>query len=292
MNIKKAFLSVTAVIALSAVLTGCSGSLKTARVAAKLGAALKDQPITSATAEISSGISVKSDETTVVSKFRTVVKSKTDWDLNRSYSEISSSFSLNNQDLSQNMQCYTSGESGEDVRYLHLDKGDTWLRLQNQMRVVDVDPALILLLLDKVSNETTLEERETTVGGGIHYVLGLTFQAQDLWDFAETAGVKIPEEFNDCDLKGVTMPLELEIEDKTFLPIRLQVRLQGINDSLITALAKASAKGKAAENLDIHMDEISLLITNFSYGPQDIPMLPKGAAENALDMEKVKEIQN
>lgn len=292
MNIKKVFAAAASAVLLSALLTGCGASMKTARVAAKFGAALKEQPITSATAEISTGVTASDGEQEFRAEYHTVVRSKTDWDLNRSYSDVSSTVKLGDETTGQSLQSYTSGESGEDVRYVHLDAIDTWIRLQNQKRAVDIDPGLILLLLDKVSEDTTMEVRESTVGGGVHYVLGLSFNAQDIMDFVSTAGLNIPEEFKDCDFKDVRIPVELEIEDKTFLPIRLQAKLQGINDTLIQALARSCAKGKALGGLTIEMEDVSLLITNFNYGPQDIPMLPKGAAEKALDMEKVKEIQN
>ena len=292
MNIKKMGTAAAAAVLVCSLLTGCGASMKTARVATKFGNALKDQPITSATAEISTCVTASDGEKAFRAEYHTVVRSRADWDLSRSYSDVSSTIKLGDEAISQSLQSYTSGESGEDVRYVHVDSIDTWLRLQNQKRAVDIDPGLILLLLDKVSENTTMEVRETTAGGGVHYVLGLSFNAQDIMDFVSSAGLNIPEEFKDCDFKDVQIPVELEIEDKTFLPIRLQAKLQGINDSLIQALARSLAKGKAVEGLTIEMEDVSLLITNFSYGPQDIPMLPKGAAEKALDMEKVKEIQN
>ena len=291
MNIKKIFSGAAAVLMLSALLTGCGASLKTARVAAKFGAALKEQPVTSATAEISCGLRTSGLGISAESKFRTVVRSRTDWESGRSYSDIESTVTVLGSDLTQNMQCYTSGETGELVRYIHLDGLDTWVRLENQRRAIDIDPSVILLLLDKVSEDTTMEVKENQ-SGSIYYVLGLTFTAEDIREFMETAGMNIPEEFADCDLKGVTIPIELELEDKTFLPVSLKIHLQGINQDLIRAMARAFAKGKEIEGIDVEMDEISLLITNFGYGPQDIPMLPKGAAEYALDMEKVKELQN
>lgn len=51
----------------------------------------------------------------------------------------------------------------------------------------------------------------------------------------------------------------------------------------------AEAQGITA---DIQMGDITLLLTNFGYGPQDVPMLPMGTAETALDMKKIREMQN
>ena len=281
-----------AAVLIPVLLTGCGASMKTAKVAGKFGIALQQQPITSATAEINCSISSELEDVSTETRFHTLVKSRTDWEASRSYSDIISTVSGMGSDLTQTMQCYTSGESGEEVRYVHVDSFDTWVRLENQVRAVDVDPALILKLLEKVSEDTTMEVVEDTAGGNTHYILGLCFTAQDIREFAEAAGMNISDEFAQCDLDGVTVPVELELEDKTFLPIRLQMKVEGINSSVVTALAKAFAKGKEIQGLDLEMKEISLLITNFGYGPQEIPLLPKGAAEQALDMKKVKEIQN
>ena len=292
MKIKRILSAAGAVVILSAMLTGCCASLKTARVAGKFGSALKSQPVTSATAEINCRISVSSQSDTTESRFHTVVRSRANWDESRSYSEISSSFTSRDLQHEEQMQCYSNGESGKQVRYVHMDGLDTWVRLEDQIRLVDIDPGLILLLLDKVSKDTTLEQKESGTGGGESYLLKLTFAAEDIQQFAQTAGLNIPAEFLECDLKGVNIPLELEIEDKTFLPLSLKMELQGMNSSVVSALAKAFARGKDAEQADIEIQELSLLITNFQYETQDIPMLPKGAAENALDMKKVKEIRN
>ena len=294
MRIKKAVSAFAAVCLASVLLTGCGASMKTAKVAGKFGAALQQQPITSATAEINCEVTVKGAEQQegLSTRFHTVVKSRTDWENDHSYSDIITTASAGDVQLVQNMQSYGSGESGEEVRYVHVDQFDTWVRLEDQKRVVDIDPAVILKLLEKVSEDITMETTETTVGGNTHYVLGLSFTGEEIREFAETAGLHVSQEFMECDLKGVTIPIELELEDVTFLPIRLQMKVEGINPSFLKALALSFAKGKEIQGLDLEMKEISLLITNFGYGPQNIPMLPKGAAENALDMKKVKEIQN
>ena len=57
-------------------------------------------------------------------------------------------------------------------------------------------------------------------------------------------------------------------------------------------LAAVFGKGEEVGSLNIAVEELSLLITNFGYETQDIPMLPMGAAENALDMKVVREILN
>ena len=294
MRIKKVLSAAASALMVSLLLTGCGASIKTAKVAAKFGNALQQQPITSATAEINCDISIQDQSgiETLNTRFHTLVKSITDWEASRSYSDIVTAVAAGDMDVTQTMQSYASGESGEEVRYVHLDQFDTWVRLEDQKRAIDVEPAVILKLLEKVSEDITMETRESTVGGNTHYILGLSFTAQEIREFAETAGIHIPAEFSKCDLTGISVPVELELEDVTFLPIRLEIKIEGINHSFLQALAESFAKGKEIQNIDVEMTEISVLITNFGYGPQDIPMLPKGAAEKALDMKKVKEIKN
>ena len=292
MRIKRFIPAFITVMTVSVLLSGCGSSMKIARAAGKFGAALQTQPITSATAEISAGASVIADGVSAESRFRTVVRSRVDWESGRTYSDISSAVSVNGTEIPQTMQCYTSGESGESVRYLHVDGLNTWLRLQNQKRAADVDPELIRLLLQKVSEEMTMEDLDNTAGGNLHHILRMTFQGEDIRSFAESAELNLPQELRECDLSSVTIPVELEIEDKTFLPVRLQIRIQGIGQSLTDALTRTFGKGNELQNVEVRLEDISLLITNFGYGAQDIPMLPKGAAEKALDMEKIRELQN
>lgn len=278
-------------LVLSAILGGCNASMKTAGVATKFGEAMKQQPITSATAEVSCDVTANVSGEVTSSKFRTVVHSKTDWAQNRSYSDVETTMTLLDVDMIYNMQCYTSSESGEAVRYLHVDNMDTWFRLDNQKRIVDVDPALIMQLLEKVAQETTLETRENSASGSQQYVLSLCFQGQDLIDFARAANLTIPSELDQYDFGGVSVPVELVIEDKTFLPIRLLIQVKGVSSPGMSALIKSFAEAQGI-TADIQMGDITLLLTNFGYGPQDVPMLPMGTAETALDMKKIREMQN
>lgn len=279
-------------LVLSTVLGGCSGSLKTAKVATKFEEALFQQPITSAIAEVSCDVTSSDADQLSTTKFRTVIHSRTNWSDNRSYSNIQTTMTQDGDDQVQNMQCYANGESGELVRYLYMDSMDTWFRLENQKRIIDVDPALVMGLLEKVAEETTMEIRENTASGSQHYVLRLCFQGQDLMDFAKASGFHLSPELEQCDLSGLTVPVELEIEDKTFLPIRLYIEVKGVSKPVMNAIEKSFAEVKGLTGSDTRMGDISLLLTGFGYGPQDIPMLPMGAAEKALDMKKIKEMQN
>ena len=292
MNIKRLLSGAAAILFLSGVLTGCGASLKTARVASKFGNALKEQPPTSATAEINCSITTSTQGIPADTRFHTVVRSRADWDTNKMYSDVESTVTDRGKDTVHTIQVYSSGDSGEQIRYAHVDRYETWVRLEKQIGFQDIKPSSILDFLDQVSEDTTMEITEDTLGGGIHYLLKLSFTGDQLRTFAETVGIVIPREYQICDLENVTVPVEVEIEDKTFLPIRFQAKLQGIDESLIHALACSFAKGNEARSTDITMDEITLLITNFGYDVQDIPLLPKGAAENALDMKVVREIKN
>ena len=192
----------------------------------------------------------------------------------------------------QTMQCYGDLRDGDMARYVHVDNADLWLRLETQKRISDVDPRLIMGLLETVSQNTEMEIRENPGSGSTHYVLRLTFHGSDILEFAENADMRLSPEMKAVDLSGVTLPVEVELEDKTFLPVKVLIQLKGINRSLINVLADAFAKGNEVRGLNVEIGEISLLITHFGYEPQNVPMLPMGAAENALDMRKVKEIQN
>lgn len=292
MRIRRGIQACALLLALTMLLGGCAASLKTARVASKFGTALKEQPVTSATAEVSCSVTASNGEEQGSARFRTVVHSKINWEESRSYSDIYANFNINGTEIPYTMQCYENAESGDSVRYLHMNEQELWLRLDLQKPLVSIDPALIMLLMDTVAESTELEARENPNTGNVHYILRLCFSAENIREFIDNAGIRLPEELRSCDLGGVQVPVELEIEDKTYLPIRVQIQLQGINSSLIHGIASAFAKAKDVEGLDVQMDTISVLITNFGYDTYDIPMLPMGAAENALDMSKVREIRN
>ena len=288
----KRFLAGVLLLAMLTVsLSGCGASLKVARVAAKFGTALKEQPITSATAEISLGITSKTQGIPASSRFRSVVRSQVNWEDGRSYSDIEAATNFTGEPLSDSLQCYSAGGENETVRYVHADSTDLWLRVEDQLGVMSLDPALILMLLDSVSQDTTIEEKENPAGGSSHYLLKLNFEPAEIQKLLEKTGLPIPEEILNLDLQNVKMPVELELEEKTYLPLRLKMEIKGIDQKVIESAADLIGKKHSVQGLDLEVEEISLLITNFGYEPQDIPMLPKGAAENALDAGKLKQMK-
>ena len=290
MKIKRLISAGTVFLAFSIFLGGCGASLKTARVAAKFGTAMKEQPITSATAEITCTVTTDEQGVPSDSRLRTVIKTNVDWDSLRTYSEVQTDLGLPGLQTQQSMQCYSHFDGKNAVRYLHLDTADLWLRMEAEKRLLDVDPDHIMELLNQVSDTTALESTENDISGNVHHIIRACFEAQNVMDFAVNSGLGIPDQLAEYDLSSVKIPVEVEIEDKTYLPVRIHAEIQGLTPGALNALFSAMGKEQVLLDSDSEVGNISLLITNFRYDAQNVPMLPIGAAENALDLNILREL--
>lgn len=280
-----------AMLCISLLIAGCSSSRTVGRVAEKFGETVKNQPATSATAELTADVSVKGAPSNV--KFRTVLHGKVDWDARRGYSEAETSFSLPLLELSQNFQCYSSTEKGEALHYIHVDNPEVWLRADSRKSITELNTSALLTLLDSASESAEAELQENTAGGADHYLLKLSFTGKDLEKFLVGSGFQLPQWLKEQSLEGISVPVEVEIEDKTYLPLSILIEIQGIDGALSQALSQELMRDPLLQELDTELEigDISLLITNFSYEQQQIPKLPMGAAENALDLNKLRELQ-
>lgn len=286
---RNGFLQVLAAAAAAALLlSGCSSSMTVGKVAGKFGETLRQQPVTSATAELTADVRLGEEGT--ASRFRTVFHTKVDWEQLRGYSQAESSLQLPDQNLHKTFQCYSSSEKGMDLHYIHLDDPELWLRADGQKSLTAMDHSLILKLLESASDTAAAELIENESGGSDHYLLKLTLQGKDVENFIISSGIHLPIPFRSASLSDIQVPVEVEIEDKTYLPLRVQLKIQGIDQSLSQALVGELQMVPALQDLKMEIGEITLLISNFSYENQEIPKLPMGAAENALDLNKLRQL--
>lgn len=278
MKLKKFASGMALLLALMMILGGC-GSLKTAHVASKFGAAMKRQPVTAAKAEITGNVTASAMGIHAKSDF--LVETATKAAGGKSYSDIKATINLLGIDLTQTIQCYTVPEGESVVRYFHLDGLNIWMFNREKQNAWEIDPSLLMLLVSKAAETSSLETRES--GREKTHVLRLTFRAEDLRELAVTAGAKLTEEFLSCDLSAIDLPLTIELDGKTYLPKRVELRIQGLNSSVLAAAGDAFGRDLA----DVQLGDVTLVLSDFGYGPQTIPELPQEAAEKAVEVPKL-----
>lgn len=266
-------------LALVLTLSGC-GSLKTAHVASKFGAAIKRQPVTAATAEITGNIVARALGIEAKSNFRVEAATKSDGV--KSYSDVKATINLLGIDLPQTLQAYAVPDGENTIRYFHVDGFNLWFYTREKQNAWEVDPSLLMLLVEKAAETSSLETRESDQEKT--YVLSLTFRAEDLRELAVSAGAKLTQEFLDCDLSMITLPLTIELDGKTYLPKRMELKILGLNSAVLAAAGDAFGHDLA----DVELGDVTLVVSNFAYGPQTIPELPQEAAEKAVNVAKLQ----
>ena len=285
---KRKWSSLTVLLLMAAlVLSGCTSSMKVAKAATKFGKAMLEQPVTGATAEISTGLRSDSFGIPADLRLRTVVHSAYDLEDGRAFSDIDSSISLQGVDIHQSGQCYSSLTRGEFTSYMHLDNPDLWCRLDHIPSLTALDRTLVLELMETVSEDAVLELRESGAGGE-YYTLSACFDGEDVLSFLRNTDALPENVLGNLSATGVRIPVEVDLEEKTFLPLRMQINVEGISGELSRKLSGLLSHYPELQDLDFEMGDISILITNFTYGEKTVAKLPMGAAENALDLGKLQ----
>ncbi len=64
----------------------------------------------------------------------------------------------------------------------------------------------------------------------------------------------------------------------------MELKLLGLNSAVLAAAGEAFGHDLA----DVELGDVTLVLTDFGYGPQTIPELPQGAADKAIDLARLQ----
>ena len=280
-KLKQWSLGLLAVALLAVTLTGC-GSVKSAWVAARFGAALKANPVTSVSGTVNGNALGKVLGLETESRLQLDFQAQLDPDTEKTCTDFRAGLDLWGSKLTQDFRIYSIPKDDSTQYYVHLDRPDLWARSSTAWDgalLWKLDPAMLLLLAEGGADSAQMTVSEE------YYDFNLTLRAGEILELISKVGAKLSPEFQNMDLQAITVPVELRVSRESFLPKNLKMQIQGLSGPLLKQILKAA--GMEPRGAEISGGTFELILHSFGYGPREVPTLPEEAAADSARMEEV-----
>lgn len=178
-------------------------------------------------------------------------------------------------DVAQSMQLYHLMENGKSTLYVYDPANDLWSR-----SALDITPPAGTPEgtqqngLD--SSLFTLTEDVALPDGTTAHQLSCTIDATMAEDYEEAAA-ELGKQFgmDNLDLSQMRIPMNLFVDTETFLPVKAELSIEGLNETIAPILS--TLLGASGEGIEFNMGDIKLSLTKLRFGEQTVPQLPKDA---------------
>lgn len=274
-------------------LSGC-GKMTAPRLAVKMARAMSGKQITQMDMNMEADVDVKVEyfgmSIAASMEMEWAMDMVMDYDPFRSYSDAGMELTLNimEQDLtvSETMQIYTLTDGNKTTTYTHSDTTGLWLTTEQTAGETGTEsgspesaaPKLdYSFLTKKVSQELILAEEPETVGGTECYVLSTTLTGQELQALTgQLGGLETALQnmgLEDLDWTKLNIPAEIYVSCDTFLPVKLELTIQGV-DGL---LGETMEQMLGADQIQTEMGDIEVEISGIGFDAVTVPQVPDEA---------------
>lgn len=194
------------------------------------------------------------------------------------------------QNLESDMQIYMGEEDGSVNAYVYTGLNDDWsymnmdLDLEEYKQIIGQNTVTSLFAAGEGSS-FTLDEETTKLDKAETYVLRGSFMGEAVEELLSGAGISVfmgEENALDLSLEDLSVPMVCYVDTKTYLPVRIEMDIEGMDSMVEQMLEKELGQLEADMddlNVDISVGTCHVIMKNFSYDPQDIPEVPDEAKE-------------
>ena len=268
-TLKRAALLVSLVIFMF-ILTGCK--LTPEKAVEKMNAALEETPPSGFHVTLETGFSVDMDGVTT----DTAMSVDADVLFSREPLALYIDMDLTTNGTTQTVQLYGLTENDTPVLYA-CDSSDAELWSRTELQ-----PGLLSAAPEKGestgidSSLFTLTENVALPDGAAAHQLSCTVDAtmaenyeQSVAELASQLGLET------VDLSTLSIPMDIFVDTKTFLPVKADLAVAGLEETLAPIIS--AALGISGEGIRFGIDDIQFSLSDFHFGAQDVPPLPAEA---------------
>lgn len=200
------------------------------------------------------------------------------------YSEGHLTMNVMGQDIDTEIKAHTVIEDEQIVAYNYVGMTDSWSREDTGLSSSQYEEFLLTApSIGSDSMEFTMDEETTDLDGKEVYVLHLNYNGEDVEKIlSETASFNAMMDIPENSMDNITVPATAYIDAKTFLPVQLEMDIEGMEE-FVNAMMAQELEGldEYAEDSDISVEvgKCHVVMKNFSYDAQDIPDVPQEAKD-------------
>lgn len=286
MKLRKPAAILATTISVVLLFTGC-GKMTANELAVKTAAALISHPVTAV--QVAADLDLKMDAMGVstVLGMDLGVDAKFSQEPYRQFTETTMKMNILSMEISEKNQSYTHLEDGKKVTYAHQDSLDAWLRHEAEPEDDSVQSAqknFQDLIKKKALSDFVLADQTQQLDGREVYVLSCTFTGDEIRSLADDFD-ELEDRFDGVDLSTLSVPVVSYIDVKSFLPVKMEMEFQGLNEALADAVKKSLDLDMESLKMNVEVTAVKVVCNSFSYDPVDVPEVPQEALDNWIKVD-------
>lgn len=283
-------LAVLLVVAMMAVFAGC-GKMTPEKLAGKMALALTKTPMSSETVEMGFEMALGSQGFTMDMAMDISMDMVVALEPYRAYSDMTISMDMMGQNMTETSQVYMLEENGTVTTYTYVESAGIW-----QKATVDISAAEMTSnssynwLAQKPAEELTLDEETQTINGKEVYVLRCTISGTQMQDVMSSMGgmndALSDMGLSDMDMSALNVPAVFYIDAKTFLPVQIDMEIQGMDEMMKDAMEQTLGGDLASMGVELEIGSVRMACTNISYEAAEVPEVPQEAIDTAIEIQE------
>ena len=246
-------------------LTGCG--MNAEKLVDEMAAATEGKQMTQATTTMEMDMSMEAEGVSMDMSMDMVMDIQASNDPYASYTNMETTVDVAGQQTSEVIQLYSIEEDGALVNYVYTESTDSWEKQDLGMSMDDIasQTADYNWLLEKAkSEELTLEEDTQTVNGKEVYVTNCTLEGEEIQkafegigsmtDMFEQAGM------GEIDFTALSVPTTYYIDKETFLPVKMEMDIEGMDEMMDELLANMFAQAEMETELNFSISKLHAVL--------------------------------
>lgn len=279
---------IAAALALTLALSACGSSMTAETLTGKMAAALADTPMTQATASMEFDMAMTIQGESTEMSMAMDMDLKTSADPYAAYTQTEVTVDVLGSETTETSQTYTLEENGSLVSYTHSDSGDTWLRQDMGMSLADMSAqsANYNWLTSKAPADLTLDKDTQKLDGHQVYVLSCTLTGTEMQEALQSMG-SLQDTLSglgvgEMDLTALSVPTTFYVDTKTFLPVRMELQIEGMGDVLSGMMNEMF--GPTGLQIEFDVGTVQAVYSSIGYDQVEVPGVPAEGLANAIDI--------
>ena len=271
------------VLAMVLAFSGC-GKMTAEKLVAKMAVACVKNPVTQETMDMEFDMSIGAQGFMLSMDVMMTMDMVMSTDPYKAYMDMEMSMSMLGQNYTENMQMYMQEADGTMTAYTYTESTDLWTKQETEVSSKDTT-ANYDWLKELSADMLSLDEDTQSVAVHEVYVLRCTVTGEQMQQMMSSVS-GIQEALGEVgmsglDMSALTVPMVLYVDTKTYLPVQMEMEMQGMDDMMNGMMDDLLGEAGAALGMEIEVGQIKCVCRDISYDAAVVPEVPQEAIANA-----------
>lgn len=199
-----------------------------------------------------------------------------------SYSDLVLNMTAMGENIVENTKSYTVVEDGKLVTYTYTDSIGQWAKEDTGMDAVSMKEQQMVsyeFLLNKAESDFVLDSEIYNMNGREAYKLSFTLTGEELQNTINGMGgmeeLMAESGMEDLDMSSLAVPTTYYVDVETYLIVGMEMSIEGMDEMLSDMMEELMAAEGEEYSMSFKLGKCSMVYSNISYDPVEIPELPE-----------------